>query len=693
MSASSSPDVPAWARATFEQRAALARLGEEIADLAVHLTAATARLLTLIRAFDAGVGWEGFASCAHWLSWRVGLDLGAAREHVRVARALGRLPLLAEALEKGELSYAKVRALTRVATPETQPQLLAVAQQGTAAHVERIVRGWRHVDRRVELLEEGRHHARRTLQVYHDDDGSVVIRGRVAPEVGALLLRALEGAKEALYERARGQAATPSPCPYMLAGRGRGRQPRSRGSSGEGRTLPTPRGSGGDRPARRDERRKGSIGGGPARTDIRRSGRSRSEPRTGPERGRAMRYYVGVDCADREHAVWVEDEHGTGVWSGRVAHTVEAFAEWGRWLEERRAQGDEVWAALERPDGRVVEFLLDHGVVVYPLNPKAVARARDRFRPTGGKDDPFDARVQAGFLRTDHQHLAPLRPSSEAAQELKELTRDYARQVRQQTRLLNQLTITLKEYYPQALEICDDLKSRWGQAFLRAYPTPAALQPLTERQWRRWARHHRLTAKTIDAGWAAIQRPALAVPAHVVRSKARRLGVLLEQLTVTAAAVKAYQQAVEAVFAQLPAAQYASTLPGGGSGTTLPSVWAELGDAPGRWETAQQLQGHAGSVPVTARSGKGHVVLLRRACNRHLRAAIHQLAFNSLRHSEWARAYYERCRQRGHKHQRAVRGLAAKWLKIIFVMWTRQVPYDEQLHLANIARHHLRQPA
>jgi hypothetical protein len=126
---------------------------------------------------------------------------------VRVARALGRLPLLAEALAKGELSYAKIRALTRVATPETQPELLHVARQGTAAHVERIVRGWRYVDRRVELQEQGRHEARRTLQIYHDDDGSVVIRGRVAPEVGALLLRALEAAKEALYQRARREAA------------------------------------------------------------------------------------------------------------------------------------------------------------------------------------------------------------------------------------------------------------------------------------------------------------------------------------------------------------------------------------------------------------------------------------------------------------------------------------------------------
>src|SRR2546427_117539 len=175
-----------------------------------------------------------------------------------------------------------------------------------------------------------------------------------------------------------------------------------------------------------------------------------------------MRDYLGVDWADGEHAVWVEDEAGTKVLSRTVPHTVDGFAEFGRWLDERRAAERELWAAIEKPEGRIVDFLLDHGVVVFAINPKAVDRARDRFRMSGAKSDPFDARVLATFLRTDHGHLAPLRPSSEAAQELKGLTRDYTRQVRQQTRLLNQLTAALKAYYPRALEVVDDLKSRWG---------------------------------------------------------------------------------------------------------------------------------------------------------------------------------------------------------------------------------------
>ena len=137
--------------ATNASTTELERIGDAIAELSAHLDAASARLLDLIRDFDARGGWNnGFRSCAEWLSWRVGLDLGAAREKVRVARALATLPRLARALVRGELSYAKVRALTRVATPDTEERLLAIGRAGTAEHVECIVRGWRHMDRKAE---------------------------------------------------------------------------------------------------------------------------------------------------------------------------------------------------------------------------------------------------------------------------------------------------------------------------------------------------------------------------------------------------------------------------------------------------------------------------------------------------------------------------------------------------------------
>src|SRR2546427_5528789 len=187
-----SPDVPTVSHDTAD----LDRLGDEIAELSAHLDAATAQLLDLIREFDSRGGWNnGFRSCAAWLSWRVGFAPGAAGEHVRVARALGPLPRLSHALARGELSYAKVRELTRVATPETEARLLAVGRAGTAEHVERIVRGWRRMDRKAEAREAARQHASRALHVYPDEDGTGVLPGRPAPEGGAPLGQALRAAR------------------------------------------------------------------------------------------------------------------------------------------------------------------------------------------------------------------------------------------------------------------------------------------------------------------------------------------------------------------------------------------------------------------------------------------------------------------------------------------------------------------
>src|SRR5262249_61234875 len=143
-----------------------------------------------------------------------------------------------------------------------------------------------------------------------------------------------------------------------------------------------------------------------------------------------------------------------------------------------------------------------------------------RFGQGGAKSDPFDARVLAEFLRTDHGHLQALHPSPEAAQELKLLTEDYQRQIRQQTRLVNQLTNTLKAYYPRALEIAE-LTTALAQEFLQAYPTPESLRSLTERKWQRGARPHRLSEARTRAAWADLQQPQLPVPAPVVRAKAR----------------------------------------------------------------------------------------------------------------------------------------------------------------------------
>jgi transposase len=407
-----------------------------------------------------------------------------------------------------------------------------------------------------------------------------------------------------------------------------------------------------------------------------------------------QRYYLGVDWADEFHQVWVSDAEGKKVAEMKVEQSPKGMGEFGRWFHERQAEQIELWAAIEKPQGRIVDFLLDHGVVVYPVNPKALDRARDRFRMSQSKSDSFDAYVLAEFLRTDHVHLRALEPDSEQAQELKMLTRDHHRLGRHKTRLLNQIEVTLKEYYPRPLEVFSDLESKIALDFLEQYPTPRVLSELTRRNWNRFAkRKHHLGEERCKELWEKLSQPQLKIPEHVARTKAQLLLVLVIQLRSLAEAVKNYSDKVERFFASMPAAEFVKTLPGGKSGTTVPMLWAELGDAKRRWQSFRHLQAEAGGVPVTKASGKSRVVQFRFACNKLLRYASYWFSFNSLNRCEWANKYYRDQRRKGHGHPQALRALGAKWLKIIFVMWRDHKPYDENYHLANIARQQMRQAA
>ena len=201
------PDAVA-ARPGPAQAPELELLGNQIAELSARIDAATYDLLCHLHEFDRRYGWEGWRSCAHWLNWRTGLDLGAAREKLRVAAALADLNHVSAAMARGQLSYSKVRALTRVASPATEARLLAVALCATAAQVERLVRAWRRVDRDAQPDAEQVLLASRALTMQVDEDGMVVLRGRLPPEVGALLLRAVQAAMEQVPASAEGGEPT-----------------------------------------------------------------------------------------------------------------------------------------------------------------------------------------------------------------------------------------------------------------------------------------------------------------------------------------------------------------------------------------------------------------------------------------------------------------------------------------------------
>lgn len=180
----------------------LRQVEDEITQLAAHLAAATYRLLTLIREFDERGGWSGagLRSCAHWLNWKCGTALGAAREKVRVAHALGELPQISAAFRGGTLSYSKVRAMTRVASPENEDYLLMIANHGTASHVERLVRNYRKVKRNEALQRDEQRQALRELAWHIDDDGNYVLKASLPPEQGARVVQAMQEAMDASAE-------------------------------------------------------------------------------------------------------------------------------------------------------------------------------------------------------------------------------------------------------------------------------------------------------------------------------------------------------------------------------------------------------------------------------------------------------------------------------------------------------------
>jgi len=186
----------------------LERLEDDITELAAHIHAATFQLLELLAVYDEQQGWaqHGLNSCAHWLQWKCGTNLGAAREKVRVARALPNLPQISAAFRKGCVSYSKVRAMTRVATRKNEDFLLGVARHGTAAHVETVVRNYRLHQRREALEIENERYAGRELGWFTDADGLWVLKGRFTPEQGALIRTALEGVLDDLFEEGRNEA-------------------------------------------------------------------------------------------------------------------------------------------------------------------------------------------------------------------------------------------------------------------------------------------------------------------------------------------------------------------------------------------------------------------------------------------------------------------------------------------------------
>ncbi len=391
---------------------------------------------------------------------------------------------------------------------------------------------------------------------------------------------------------------------------------------------------------------------------------------------------VGIDWADTEHVYCLMDEAGNTLATGTIAHTVEGLEQLIAAIRTHATDPREVCVALETRHGPLVGRLLDESFTIYPINPKAVDRHRERFRVAGGKSDLRDAWVLATLLRTDRALYRPLLPDSEAAQELRVLSRDRAELVRTRTMLSNQLTACLKAYFPEFLVLFEDPARPAARALLQAFPTLDALRAASPKHLEAFLRKHHYPGGVAKAQeiHQRLRQPTFQIAPVLIRTKARLAVTLARQLTTLWEQIAGYEAEIQRVLRTHPDGELYLSLPGA-SDVLAARMVGELGDNRERYQDAAVAQCEAGTAPVTRASGTTRTVHVRRACIHPLRETMWQFAFSSLQRCVWAKAYYARARARGKKHAEAIRMLANVWLRIIIAMRRDSRLYDEVIFL------------
>ena len=398
-----------------------------------------------------------------------------------------------------------------------------------------------------------------------------------------------------------------------------------------------------------------------------------------------LTHYAGFDWAMENHQVVVVDRAGAIV----LQEKVEESAQGWQGLQSKLAALGKVGVAIETSCGPAVERLLAMGLVVFPLNPKAAERFRDRKAPSGVKDDTLDAWSFADALRTDGQAWRPLVAQDSHTQLLRMLCRDEIALIEQRTGLVLQLKQALYEYYPAALEAFCDWTSSAAWDLVLAFPTPLSLREAGKRRWQTFLHTHRLyQPEQVQRRLEIFARAdRFANPSEAVTMARSLLAVTIaKQLRTLEGQLKEYRQRIEKLFADHPDSGLFGSLPGAGD-KLAPRLLGELGTHRQVFESAQALQCYAGTAPVTRKSGKSRVVKIRWMCNKVLRATVHLWADQSRHGCAWAQAYYQQKRKQGASHAQGLRCLGQRWLKILWRMWQDRVCYDEALHMRNQTRH------
>jgi transposase len=348
-------------------------------------------------------------------------------------------------------------------------------------------------------------------------------------------------------------------------------------------------------------------------------------------------WYIGLDWADTHHDVEVLDEAGKRVGVRRFAHSHDGLHELKQFVLSIATDPEQLACIVETNHGRLSTFLLEAGIPVSPVNPKTANQLR---KSAGAKTDQIDAHLLAKIGRLELAELRRLEPDSRIVQELKTLTRDQDALIQTQTRLVNQLTACLKEYYPAALHLFAKLQQRSTLVFLQAYPPPQAAQAASVAELTATLRtgKHPNPTKAAPKIFEELHRPQLVASEVIVRAKSRLMLSLVKQLLVVLQEIASYDKAISPLFLHHDDHELWRSLPGAGK-RLAPRRLPEWGEDRSRYADESLVQTLAGTAPVPFASGNYAKAHKRFACVKPLRNALHQFAWQSTRQEAWALDY------------------------------------------------------
>jgi transposase len=396
-------------------------------------------------------------------------------------------------------------------------------------------------------------------------------------------------------------------------------------------------------------------------------------------------FFTGIDWAAETHAVCVTDAGGKIAAGFTIEHSADGIALLVRRLA-RYGEAGVMPVAIERPDGRLVDLLLEAGHPVVPVSPNAIKTWRDGEVLSGAKSDAGDAAVIAEYLRLRAHRLKTAAPYSDETLALRTAVRTRGDLVEMRVAATNQLSALLDAHWPGAKAIFADVESPISLEFLTRYPTPAAAAHLGEKRMAAFLAKHGYSGRRPAAELLARLRAAPAGTGREALSEALRDVVLAAVGVITAlnAAVKSLDRSVAAHLGEHPDGKIFTSLPRSGQ-VNAAQVLAEWGDCRPAYAGPDSVAALAGVTPVTSQSGKHRDVHFRWACNKRFRAAITTFADNSRHASPWAAKVYTDARARGKDHPHAIRILARAWIRVIWPCWLNGVPYDPAQHGAAAA--------